>query len=102
MADLKIHRAEDCTAAGTRTHLAEDCFSNGPWPPKPAVSASSLDTCAAKLGEPYHMHLCGRPAIYLTAQEAEDSGRGVYSGWRHVKPADDEDHGAVPKRALGL
>lgn len=78
------------------------CPIEGEQPYEYETSAVLIDACAAKLGEPYHMHLCGRPAIYLTAQEAEDSGRGVHSGWRHVKPADDEDHGAVPKRAFGL
>jgi hypothetical protein len=53
--------------------------------------------CAAKLGKPYQMRECGKPAIYLTA---EDLSGVKYSGWFHVDPEDDRDHWPVPKHEL--
>lgn len=49
------------------------------------------DVCARKLGEPYRMHECGKPVVYLTAGERGNT----YSGWYHEDPA---DHNAVPRR----
>ena len=59
--------------------------------------------CAAKLGKPYRMRECGKPASYLTAEDLdrEEQRSGVkYSAWYHVDPEDDRDHWPVPKHEL--
>lgn len=84
-----VHRKGDCVAAGGRTHLAEDCFSSGPWPPQ--------QPCAAKVGEPFHMRECGEPVEYRAAGETD-----LYSGWYHVDRALDArlGHHGVPRQMV--
>lgn len=44
---------------------------------------------------------CNRVCIYLSAEQAQEQGRGEYSGWRHASPIPDENHNAVPKSWVG-
>lgn len=54
------------------------------------------DTCAAKIEQGSISFECGQPLVYLTAEQAQEAGRGQYSGWRHVD-AEIRDHSGVPK-----
>lgn len=52
-----------------------------------------VETCCVK-SRPGNMP-CGAPVTYLTAEKAQTTGRGLYSGWYHV--ASGATHHAVPK-----
>lgn len=71
----------------------------------PTPHEPGQDVCAAKIGQPDEangMDICGEDVFYLTREEAQERGRGAYSGWYHVDFFDGASHGAVPKRAFGL
>lgn len=57
---------------------------------------SKQQKCAAKISSPSTsgMQVCGLPCVYLTAEQAQETGR-LYSGWHHVDSAA-VDHHAVP------
>lgn len=59
------------------------------------------DTCVAKIGEPFRMTECRRPVIYLTADQALETGRGAYTGWYHQDASTAvAGHHGVPARMI--
>lgn len=64
-------------------------------------NARLTDVCVTKLGPPFRMYECGRPVRYLTAEQAKESGSGIYEGWYHTDPAVDAgSHFGVPRRMI--
>jgi len=57
--------------------------------------------CIAKVGQPDErngMAACGAEVQWVNAGGIAPSGAiATYTGWRHVDPPRDLDHGAVPK-----
>lgn len=63
----------------------------------------SISTCVTKLGEPdlaRGMDVCGQPCTYLTATQAQEAGRGQYSGWYHSDAEHDATHWPFPRKEL--
>jgi hypothetical protein len=56
----------------------------------------NTETCVVKIG--VDNRPCGKPVVYLSAQQAMGGGRGQYSGWYHLGVQDDAGHRPVPKK----
>lgn len=54
--------------------------------------------CVAKIGEPFRMTECGKPAEYLSEDQAAAEGL-TYSGWYHLDRSVPGHH-AVPASLL--
>lgn len=62
-----------------------------------------VETCIAKIGRPdlrNGMRVCGKPTFYAAAGDIVDGRRVPYTGWTHVYPEHDADHGAVPESTI--
>lgn len=65
---------------------------------------SRVETCIVKIGQPdvrNGMLTCGRPAFYAEAGQIVDGESVPYTGWTHVYPEHNADHGAVPASLIG-